>query len=116
VKPTSTTAAPVGSTTPAAPPTATNAAPRPFDHAAAAKSIQQAGSNAKFHCKGKDGPPVVSATVFFNPAGHVQRVSMDPMVASKPASLCVSMMLHNARVPEFDGPNLQSFPATVATQ
>ena len=93
----------------------TTAAARPFDHAAAAKSVQQAASNAKVHCKGKEGPKVVSATVYFNPSGGVQRVMVDPTVAGKPSALCSTMMLSSARVPPFDG-EIQSHPAVVALE
>jgi hypothetical protein len=79
------------------------------------KSVQQASGNAKFHCKGKDGPKAVSATVFFAPAGHVQRVSVDPSIAGKPSAMCASMMLHTARVPPFDGAP-QSIPTVVVTE
>lgn len=88
-------------------------APRPFDHAAAARSVQQAAGNAKFHCRGKDGPKVVSMTLYFNPTGTVQRAMMDPMIAGKASALCASMVMNTATVPPFDG-NLQPFPAVVA--
>lgn len=92
------------------------AAARPFDHAAAGSAVQRAGANARVHCKGKEGPKAVSATVFFNPNGAVQRVSTDPMIASKPSALCVTMMLGSARVPPFDGTAVQPYPTTVGIE
>ena len=71
---------------------------------------------AKFTCKGKDGPKVVSATIYFNPAGVPQRVMpSDAAVAGKASVLCTTMVLGTARVPPFDG-DLQSFPAVVALE
>jgi serine/threonine protein kinase len=90
-------------------------APRPFDHAAAARSVQQSSGNAKVHCRGKDGPKAIPATIYFTPAGTVHRVAMDPMIASKPSALCASMVLGMARVPAFDG-GIQSYPAVVVIE
>jgi serine/threonine protein kinase len=90
-------------------------APRPFDHAAAARSVQQVSGNAKVHCRGKDGPKAIPATIYFNPAGTVQRVTMDPMISSKPSALCAGMVLGTARVPAFDG-GVQSYPAVVVIE
>jgi serine/threonine-protein kinase len=95
--------------------TTSAAAPRPFDHAAAAKSVQQVSGMAKLTCKGKDGPKVVSSTIYFNPSGAVQRVMGDPMVAGKPSVLCANMVLGTARVPAFDG-SVQTYPAVVALE
>jgi serine/threonine protein kinase len=93
-------------------PTAT-AAPRPFNYPAASAALQQSSARAKFICKGKEGPDVVSATVFFNPAGAVQRISMDPQVAATPAGVCVHMALGGTRVPPFHSAELQQMPAVV---
>ncbi|WP_438014632.1 protein kinase [Sorangium sp. So ce315] len=92
------------------------AAARPFDHAAAHAALQQKGASARIHCKGKAGPKAVSARVFFNPAGAVQRTSLDPKVAMTPAGTCVQMMLGSARVPAFDGTGLQEVSTTVAIE
>ncbi|WP_437886293.1 protein kinase domain-containing protein [Sorangium sp. So ce307] len=99
--------------TAAAPPTA---AARPFDHAAAHAALQSKGANARVHCKGKAGPKAVSARVFFNPAGAVQRTSLAPQVAMTQAGMCVQMMLGSARVPAFDGTELQEVSTTVAIE
>ncbi|MGK3986764.1 protein kinase [Sorangium sp. So ce136] len=93
-----------------------SAAARPFDHAAAHAALQQKGANARIHCKGKAGPKAVAARVFFNPAGAVQRVSIEPQVATTQSGLCVQMMLSSARVPAFDGTELQQVSTTVAIE
>ncbi|WP_437619342.1 serine/threonine protein kinase [Sorangium sp. So ce1151] len=93
-----------------------SAAARPFDHAAAHAALQQKGSTARIHCKGKAGPKAVAARVFFNPAGAVQRVGIEPQVAMTQSGLCVQMMLSGTRVPAFDGTELQEVPTTVAIE
>ncbi|WP_437670929.1 protein kinase domain-containing protein [Sorangium sp. So ce131] len=98
---------------------ATTAAPsaaRPFDHAAAHASLQQKAAGARIHCKGKAGPKAVTARVFFNPSGAVQRVSTDPQIAATPSALCAQMLLSSARVPPFDGSELQAVSTTVAIE
>jgi hypothetical protein len=77
--------------------------------------VQQVSGNAKVHCRGKDGPKAIPATIYFNPAGTVQRVTMDPMISSKPSALCAGMVLGTARVPAFDG-GVQSYPAVVVIE
>jgi len=89
--------------------------PRPFDYAPAAKSVQQKAASAKVHCKGKDGPKAIPATIYFTPAGAVQRVVIDPTISSKPSALCASMVLGTTRVPAFDG-SIQSYPAVVVIE
>jgi hypothetical protein len=90
------------------PPAPAPAAKKPFDVADAHAAVQKAGSNAQFHCKGKEGPKAVSATVFFNPSGGVQRVSISPQQAATQSGLCAQMMLGSARTKPFDGPDLGS--------
>jgi hypothetical protein len=87
---------------------------RQFDASAAHASLAQAGGNAKFHCKGKDGPKAISANVFFNQAGTVQRVLADPQQRGTPSGLCMIMMLNTARVPPFDEPPEGNVTTTVA--
>ncbi|WP_437775428.1 protein kinase domain-containing protein [Sorangium sp. So ce1097] len=108
-------ATPGAAATPAAAATP-GAAARPFDHAAAHAALQQKGATARVHCKGKAGPKAVSARVFFNPTGGVQRISVDPRVAMTPAGTCVQMVLGSARVPAFDGTGLQEVSTTVAIE
>ncbi|MGK4003073.1 protein kinase [Sorangium sp. So ce1036] len=91
-------------------------AARPFDPAAAHASLEQKAASARIHCKGSAGPSAVAAKVYFNPAGAVQRVSMDPRVGSTPAGLCVQRLLGLARVPAFDGSELQQVSTTVAIE
>jgi eukaryotic-like serine/threonine-protein kinase len=107
--PVSTRASPASTATSTSPPPAG----RSFDHAAANAALQQSASRAKFMCKGREGPKVVSATVFFNTAGAVQRTSMDPQAASTSAGGCVMMALGGTRVPPFDSPTLQSASTVV---
>ncbi|WP_437285222.1 protein kinase domain-containing protein [Sorangium sp. So ce406] len=92
------------------------AAARPFDHAAAHAALQRKGSTAPTHCRGKEGPKAVTARVYFNPAGAVQRISVEPRVAMTPAGSCVQMVLSSARVPAFDGTELQEVSTTVAIE
>ncbi|WP_437808028.1 protein kinase domain-containing protein [Sorangium sp. So ce1078] len=91
-------------------------AARPFDHAAAHAALQRKGSTAPIHCKGKQGPKAVTARVFFNPAGAVQRIAIDPRVAITPAGSCVQMVLSSTRVPAFDGNELQEVSTTVGIE
>ncbi|WP_437934864.1 protein kinase domain-containing protein [Sorangium sp. So ce341] len=91
-------------------------AARPFDHAAAHAALQRKGSTAPIHCRGKEGPKAVTARVYFNPAGAVQRISIEPRVAMTPAGTCVQMVLSSARVPAFDGNELQEVSTTVALE
>ncbi|XYH94351.1 serine/threonine protein kinase [Sorangium sp. So ce1128] len=105
--------APATTSQPAA---AKSAAARPFDHAAAHAALQRQGATARIHCKGKAGPKAVAARVYFNPAGAVQRVGIEPQVATTPSGLCVQMMLSSTRVPAFDGTELQEVPTTVAIE
>ncbi|WP_437303545.1 serine/threonine protein kinase [Sorangium sp. So ce388] len=114
-RPTRDADAPATTSQPAAT-TPQSAAARPFDHAAAHAALQQKGATARFHCKGKAGPKAVAARVFFNPAGAVQRVMIDPQVATTQSGLCVQMMLSSTRVPAFDGTELQEVPTTVAIE
>ncbi|WP_165374338.1 MULTISPECIES: serine/threonine-protein kinase [Sorangium] len=102
-----------------APETATAAQPgaaRPFDHAAAHAALQRKGATAPIHCRGKEGPKAVTARVYFNPAGAVQRISIEPRVAMTQAGTCVQMVLSSARVPAFDGNELQEVSTTVALE
>jgi hypothetical protein len=78
--------------------------------------LQEKGALARVHCKGKSGPKAVTATVFFNPAGAVQRVTTDPMVAATQSALCVTMLLGSARVPPFDSDALQPMTTTVGVE
>ncbi|WP_437596581.1 serine/threonine-protein kinase [Sorangium sp. So ce590] len=96
--------------------TAQPSAARPFDHAAAHAALQRKGSTAPVHCKGREGPKAVTARVFFNPAGAVQRIGIDPRVAMTPAGSCVHMVLGSTRVPPFDGNELQEVSTTVAIE
>ncbi|MEJ7733422.1 MAG: protein kinase [Polyangiaceae bacterium] len=99
------------------PPSTSPAAPtkKPFDAGAAHVALQKAGGNAQFHCKGKEGPKAVTATVFFNPeSGAVQRTQIAPQVAATQSGLCVQMLLGSARVEPFAGDQLQSVTTTVA--
>ncbi|MDC0677998.1 serine/threonine-protein kinase [Sorangium atrum] len=101
-----------GGTTPAA----TAIAARPFDRGAAHAALQAKADTARIHCKGKAGPKAVTARVFFNPAGAVQRISIEPQVAMTPAGGCVQMLLGSARVPAFDGSELQDVTTTVGIE
>ncbi|WP_437989941.1 serine/threonine-protein kinase [Sorangium sp. So ce145] len=91
-------------------------AARPFDRGAAHAALQAKGAAARIHCKGKAGPKVVTARVFFNPAGAVQRIAIDPQVAMTPAGSCVQMLLGSARVPAFDGSELQDVTTAVGIE
>ncbi|XXX73593.1 serine/threonine-protein kinase [Sorangium sp. So ce134] len=91
-------------------------AARPFDYAAAHAALQRKASTAPIHCKGKEGPKAVSARVYFNPAGAVQRISIEPRVAITPAGSCVQMVLSSTRVPAFDGNELQEVSTTVGIE
>ncbi|WP_437912052.1 serine/threonine-protein kinase [Sorangium sp. So ce302] len=91
-------------------------APRPFDRGAAHAALQAKGATARIHCKGKAGPRAVTARVFFNPAGAVQRIAIEPQVAMTPAGSCVQMLLGSARVPAFDGSELQDVTTTVGIE
>ncbi|WP_437522815.1 protein kinase [Sorangium sp. So ce726] len=97
-------------------PAATAIAARPFDRGAAHAALQAKGATARIHCKGKAGPKAVTARVFFNPAGAVQRISIEPQVAMTPAGSCVQMLLGSARVPAFDGSELQDVMTTVGIE
>ncbi|WP_437893988.1 protein kinase domain-containing protein [Sorangium sp. So ce124] len=101
-----------GGTTPAA----TAIAARPFDRGAAHAALQAKADTARIHCRGKAGPKAVTARVFFNPAGAVQRISIEPQVAMTPAGGCVQMLLGSARVPAFDGSELQDVTTTVGIE
>jgi eukaryotic-like serine/threonine-protein kinase len=91
-------------------------AARPFDYGAAHAALQAKGATARFHCKGKAGPKAVTARVFFNPAGAVQRIAIEPQVAMTPAGGCVQMLLGSARVPAFDGSELKDVTTAVAIE
>ncbi|WP_049876410.1 serine/threonine-protein kinase [Sorangium cellulosum] len=91
-------------------------AARPFDRGAAHAALQAKGATARIHCKGKAGPKAVTARVFFNPAGAVQRIAIDPQVAMTPAGSCVQMLLGSARVPAFDGSELQDVTTAVGIE
>ncbi|WP_437943177.1 serine/threonine-protein kinase [Sorangium sp. So ce281] len=103
-----------GGTAPAA--AAQPSAARPFDRGAAHAALQAKGATARIHCKGKAGPKAVTARVFFNPAGAVQRITIEPQVAMTPAGSCVQMLLGSARVPAFDGGELQDVTTTVGIE
>ncbi|WP_437586531.1 serine/threonine protein kinase [Sorangium sp. So ce1000] len=91
-------------------------AARPFDPGAAHAALQAKGATARIHCKGKAGPKAVTARVFFNPAGAVQRILIEPQVAMTQAGSCVQMLLGAARVPAFDGGELQDVTTTVGIE
>lgn len=108
-----TTVAPVA-VAPASAPVAPPKPQRPFDAAAAHAALQRAGARAKLACIGREGPRGVSATVFFHPAGVVQRVlAGSPEYAATQSYLCMSATLHQARVPPFDGDELASVVTSV---
>ncbi|WP_438032240.1 serine/threonine-protein kinase [Sorangium sp. So ce204] len=111
-RPTRGGAAPAATATAAPQPSAA----RPFDRGAAHAALQAKGAAARIHCKGKAGPKAVTARVFFNPAGAVQRISSEPQVAMTPAGSCVQMLLGSARVPAFDGSELQDVTTTVGIE
>jgi hypothetical protein len=90
--------------------------PRPFNHEAAHAALREKGALARVHCRGRSGPKAVTATVFFNPAGAVQRIAMDPQIAASPSALCVQMTLGSARVPPFDGDAAQQVTTTVGIE
>jgi len=96
----------------AGPRTSVRAKKGAFSVGAAHESMRQATLNAKAHCGHREGPRVISATVFFRPDnGGAQSVSVNPAQAATATALCVSMLLGNARVAPFEG----KFPVSATT-
>jgi eukaryotic-like serine/threonine-protein kinase len=76
---------------------------RPFDRAAAARSVELAVSAARMTCSNMQGPRTIVATITFEPGGNVKSVAVDTSVIVTGAGSCTRGVLHSARVQPYTG-------------